>query len=211
MEIRQQLLQAAVKVYSTSGTRGATTRRIAEVAGVNEVTLFRHFGSKDALLRDAVVNIYDHSVPACLPEEPVDPRAELTEWCRRHHRFLTRIRWLLRTSMAEFAEHPEHVAHMCKLPIRIAEELRAYLVTLRSRGLAGGRWDARAASALLMGAVFADATQRDIMPERFPSSEARAIRQYVDLFLASIGATARRPRKRISERSRHASHARRHS
>jgi hypothetical protein len=100
---------------------------------------------------------------------------------------------------------------MCKLPIRIAEELRAYLVTLRSRGLAGGRWDARAASALLMGAVFADATQRDIMPERFPSSEARAIRQYVDLFLASIGATARRPRKRISERSRHASHARRHS
>ena len=73
MEIRQQLLDAAVKVYSTAGTRGATTRRIAETAGVNEVTLFRHFGSKDALLRDAVQNIYDRSVPTSLPDEPSIP------------------------------------------------------------------------------------------------------------------------------------------
>ncbi len=209
MEIRQQLLDAAVKVYSTAGTRGATTRRIAETAGVNEVTLFRHFGSKDALLRDAVQNMYDRSVLTSLPDEPVDPRAELIEWCSRHHRFLSRIRWLLRTSMAEFAEHPEHVAHMCKLPIRIAEELRGYLVKLRGRGMARGMWDPRAASAFLMGAVFADATQRDIMPGRFPSSEAQALRQYVDLFLAGIGATARRPRKRATERQRHGSQARR--
>ena len=40
MEARDQLLQAALKVYAESGTRGATTRRIAQEAGVNEVTLF---------------------------------------------------------------------------------------------------------------------------------------------------------------------------
>jgi hypothetical protein len=155
--------------------------------------------------------MYERSVIATLPDQPADPRTELIEWCRHHHRFLVRIRWLLRTSMAEFAEHPEHVENMCKLPIRIAEELRSYLVRLRARALAGGGWDARTASALLMGAVFADATQRDIMPGRFPASEAQAIRQYVDLFLTSIGATPRSPRKRASERQRHASHARRHS
>jgi len=207
MAIREQLLQAAVKVYSTAGTRGATTRRIAETAGVNEVTLFRHFGSKEALLRDAVQNIYDRSVLARLPEAPADPRAELMDWCRHHHRFLTRIRSLMRTSMAEFAEHPEHVAQACKLPVRIAAELHAYLIKLRARGLARGRWNARAAAALLMGAVFADATQRDIMPERYPYSDERAVAHYLDIFLAGIGATVRRPRRRPSERQQHGSHA----
>jgi AcrR family transcriptional regulator len=187
MEIREQLLRAAVKVYSTAGTRGATTRRIAQEAGVNEVTLFRHFGSKDALLRDAVQTIYDHSVLTRLPADPVDPERELMQWCSHHHQFLVHIRSMLRTSMAEFAEHPEHVAQACKLPIRIADELHAYLVRLRTRGLAAGTWNARAASALLMGALFGDATQRDVMPRRFPYSEQEAVKHYVKLFLTAIG------------------------
>jgi AcrR family transcriptional regulator len=187
MEVREQLLRAAVKVYSTAGTRGATTRRIAQEAGVNEVTLFRHFGSKEALLRDAVQTIYDHSVLTRLPADPTDPESELMQWSRHHHQFLVRIRAMLRTSMAEFAEHPEHVDQACKLPIRIADELHAYLIRLRARGLARGAWNARAASALLMGALFGDATQRDVMPRRFPYSEPQAVRHYVKLFLTAIG------------------------
>ena len=53
---KQQLLDAAVRVYSDAGFRGATTRRIAEEAGVNEVTLFRLFGSKAALIEAAVLH-----------------------------------------------------------------------------------------------------------------------------------------------------------
>jgi AcrR family transcriptional regulator len=192
MEIREQLLRAAVKVYSTAGTRGATTRRIAEEAGVNEVTLFRHFGSKEALLRDAVQTIYDHSVLTRLPADPVDPESELMQWCRHHHQFLVHIRSILRTSMAESVEHPEHVARACKLPISIADELHAYLLKLRAKGLARGTWNARAASALLMGALFADATQRDMMPRRFPYSEREAVRHYVKLFLTAIGTSQKR-------------------
>ena len=193
MVAREQLLNAALKVYSTAGTRGATTRRIAQEARVNEVTLFRHFGSKDALLRDAVQIIYDRAVVKRLPDAPRNPELELTEWCRSHHRFLIRIRSMLRISMAEFAEHPEHGRHACELPVRIADELHQYLLRLRARGLARGRWNARAATALLMGAVFQDATQRDIMPGRFPASARESVRQYVGLFLTAIN--ARRPRR----------------
>lgn len=189
MDIRDQLREAALKVYSTAGTRGATTRRIAREAGVNEVTLFRHFGSKDALLRDAVQNVYDRSALTRLPDRPKDPQLELTEWCTRHHQFLIRMRSILRISMAELAEQPEHMKLACRLPVRVADELHAYLLKLRAGGLAHGRWNARAAAALLMGAVFADATQRDVMPERFPYSETDAVRHYVALFLAAIGAS----------------------
>jgi AcrR family transcriptional regulator len=187
MDAREQLLQAAIRVYGAAGTRGATTRRIAREAGVNEVTLFRQFGSKEALLRGAIQSIYDRDVLRPLPDEPADPWRELTDWCRVHHEFLIRIRSMLRTSMAEFPEHPEHMTEACKLPLRVASELRDYLLRLRARGLARGRWSARAATALLMAAIFEDAMQRDIMPARFPSPAREAVRQYVALVLTAIG------------------------
>ncbi len=49
-DTRQRILQAATKLFSEVGYALATTRLIAEAADVNEVTLFRHFGSKKALL-----------------------------------------------------------------------------------------------------------------------------------------------------------------
>jgi len=49
-ETRRRILIAARDIYEAKGTRGTTTREVAERAGVNEATLFRHFGSKGALL-----------------------------------------------------------------------------------------------------------------------------------------------------------------
>ncbi|MGL5815913.1 MAG: TetR/AcrR family transcriptional regulator [Phycicoccus sp.] len=51
---RVRLLEAALAEVAERGPRGATTRRIADRAGVNEATVFRHFGSKDALVGAAV-------------------------------------------------------------------------------------------------------------------------------------------------------------
>ncbi len=49
-ETRERILSAAREVIAKKGKRGATTREIADVAGVNEATLFRHFGTKEALI-----------------------------------------------------------------------------------------------------------------------------------------------------------------
>jgi AcrR family transcriptional regulator len=47
---RERILDAALQTFSKDGIRGATTRKIARKARVNEVTLFRHFRSKEQLL-----------------------------------------------------------------------------------------------------------------------------------------------------------------
>jgi AcrR family transcriptional regulator len=52
MEIRDRILDAAKRVYAKHGFRGATTRLIAIEADVNEVTIFRTFGSKAAHMRE---------------------------------------------------------------------------------------------------------------------------------------------------------------
>ncbi len=46
---RQQLLDTALEVFSRRGFEGATTKEIANAAGVNEAVIFRHFPNKQAL------------------------------------------------------------------------------------------------------------------------------------------------------------------
>jgi AcrR family transcriptional regulator len=48
---KKRILAAAELVFSRDGFQSATTREIARQAGVNEVTLFRHFRTREELLR----------------------------------------------------------------------------------------------------------------------------------------------------------------
>jgi len=52
---RRLLLDAARDLFARQDYRSTTTREIAEAAGVTEHLLFRHFGSKAALFREALV------------------------------------------------------------------------------------------------------------------------------------------------------------
>ncbi|MGP4053637.1 TetR/AcrR family transcriptional regulator [Mycobacterium sp. 4D054] len=54
-EARRLLLDAARDLFARRDYRSTTTREIAEAAGVSEYLLFRHFGSKAGLFREALV------------------------------------------------------------------------------------------------------------------------------------------------------------
>ncbi len=54
-EPRRLLLDAARTLFARRDYRSTTTREIAEAAGVSEYLLFRHFGSKAGLFREALV------------------------------------------------------------------------------------------------------------------------------------------------------------
>ena len=201
MDARELLLQAALKVYSTSGIRGATTRRLAQEAGVNEVTLFRHFGSKEALMHEALAWKAEQVLEARLPEIPSDPEAELTEFCRSHYKALWEHRALIRVCMGEFSEHPEATRMACRTPTRIAGLLQAYLKRLKASGLASGDWHPQAAASMLMGTMFADVLGRDCTPERYGYSERDAVRHYLSLFLRAIGVEKGAPVRASRSRS----------
>jgi len=48
-----RLVEAAVQLFSRQGFKGTSTRDIAQLAGVNEATLFRYFAKKADLFRAA--------------------------------------------------------------------------------------------------------------------------------------------------------------
>ena len=185
---RQQLLEAAARVYSDVGFRGATTRRIAEEAGVNEVTLFRLFGSKAALIGEAVRTQSAGGPSASLPDVPTDPAAELTAWAEDDHAFMFECRGMIRTTMAEMNERPECALEVADHPVESFRALRSYIERLAAHGFIPTAKDAGPSAAMLKGSLFADAMGRDMMPEMFPPIE-QAPATYVRLFLRSLGAT----------------------
>ncbi len=54
---KEKILEATLSLISEKGYLGATTRDIAMRAGISEITLFRHFGSKENLF-EGVLNRY---------------------------------------------------------------------------------------------------------------------------------------------------------
>jgi AcrR family transcriptional regulator len=50
-ETSEKIMKVALKLFSEQGYYSTTTKQIAEEAGVNELTIFRHFGSKSNLFQ----------------------------------------------------------------------------------------------------------------------------------------------------------------
>lgn len=182
---RQKLLEAAARVFAEVGFRGATTRRIAEEAGVNEVTLFRLFGSKAQLMSEAIECIHSDT-HVVLPDEPGDVEAELTEYFRASLEFMRRIRFMIRKTLAELEERPEMAAFVCEQKNPQFQQLVAYAAKVRQPVTAEEEEDLRTACTMLMAAIFSDAVGREVVPTIYPTPASEAAKKYVRVFLKMV-------------------------
>src|SRR5213083_2121512 len=105
-EITNRILAAAARVYAQHGFRGATTRLIAAEAGVNEVTLFRTFGSKAQLLQ-AMLSSHTSATSVPVIVDMVNPRGALIEWCKSVLQHLRSHAHIIRKTIAEASERPD--------------------------------------------------------------------------------------------------------
>jgi len=199
MDIRDRILDAAKRVYEQHGFRGATTRLIAIEAGVNEVTIFRTFGSKAALFEALMQTHVSQSPIPPLPDNPADPEHDLTEWVTSVLTHMRENRALIRTSFGEIEERPEAAICMCEGPNCAGMLLTDYVLRLQSLGLADKDGDIPTTVAMLMSSMFGDAISRDIMPNTFPQPESEAPQKYVRVFMRALGVTPAMAR-RVSRR-----------
>ncbi len=186
MPTRKTLLDATAQLFAELGWRGTTTRRIAELAGVNEVTLFRKFGSKESLLVEAVRCQAEGAMQDQLPAKPADLRAELLTWATAHHGHLHERSGMIRTCLAEFEEHPELAPVATEGAERTMADMLRYLGEARRLGLIGQNGSLEAATVMLMNALFMDAITRDVLPGCALVSTGDAVAAFVDHTLRAL-------------------------
>src|SRR5436190_5441128 len=133
---RERLLDAAFAVCAERGLH-ATTREIADAAKVNEVTLFRHFGSKEKL----IAALFERSVAAQMAalddaaSDANDLGQDLLRYARRFNQMLFEHEPLIRTLIGEAHRFPDaarQVIHDSVKPMR--RRLIAYLRRARQSG-----------------------------------------------------------------------------
>lgn len=199
---KDHILEAAARLYGEHGFRGTTTRRIAEEADCNEVTLFRLFGSKTALLLEAL-RVHSTQPNQCqLTDTPVDPLAELTEWATHKRRAISGMRSIIRKAMSEFEENPDMPKCITHGASATYTALREYLQRLHAAGFTDGKADVSTAASMLISTIFHDAIARDMMPNAFPQPSSAAPGMYANLCLKSLGYDAAAHKSRVNGRRR---------
>lgn len=108
LSTRQRLLEAARAEFGERGIEAATTRGIAERAGCNEVTLFRHFESKQKLLAAVVQETSEHfsSICNCGADFSGEPLEDLERFARVYNESLERCEGMARALIGEGRRRP---------------------------------------------------------------------------------------------------------
>jgi AcrR family transcriptional regulator len=100
------LFEAVVSAFAERGYDAATTQEMARRAGVNEVTLFRRYGNKAALIEAALGHCLLSS-PFGQLEASDDARADLVAIVEAYRRTYRGYGGAVLTLMNEMAHHPE--------------------------------------------------------------------------------------------------------
>ena len=135
---RDRILDAAVALFCERGYKGTTTRAIAERARVNEVTVFRHFGTKQGLFMAVVQRETD--VTEALESFELRPTgdmvADLTGVGRAMYSNMTSRTALFKLIMTEVTRDPSKWAAVSHAPFGVLSKLEGYFEEARRLGMA---------------------------------------------------------------------------
>jgi AcrR family transcriptional regulator len=189
---RQRLLDAAFQVCSERGLHGATTREIADAAQVNEVTLFRHFGSKEKLIAALFQRVAEAQSELFSEAQPAanDLERDLTRYAHRYNDLLTSNEALIRTLIGEARRHPEQARQIiCEAAKPMRLRLINYVRAAQKAGAVRRNLDVGPAVDAFTGMLLAGMLRRTSLPHLIDYPEKDYLVTVVDLFLSGIAAT----------------------
>ncbi len=183
----KRLLDATLKLISEKGYIGATTREIAREAGVTELTLFRHFGTKEKLFEELLKNhTFLPKLKELIPElEGLTSEDALRLIATRFLLSLKERKSMVKIMYSEVTIYPEKIK---KLYNKFIDDLRATLATyfkgLRKKGLLR-KISPDMAARLFLGILFSYFRSEEIMREEGMKKQKmkRNINEFVDIFM----------------------------
>jgi len=185
----QRILDAAMKVFAEDGFEGARTRKIAELAGVNEVTLFRKFQSKENILRvvmmknrDIVLQALD---PVFLNENRENFQVNLHSLCENIMKIIEERIDMMVILIAESRKKPEIAQILAPVPKMILMRLTDYFEQQQKQGKMRNVNPKVAALACISYLFYSNLLRRMLRDNNLSGSKEE-FEAFIDIFLNGI-------------------------
>ncbi|WFD11862.1 TetR/AcrR family transcriptional regulator [Tepidibacter hydrothermalis] len=132
---KEKILQASMDLFVRNGYKKTTTKLIAKEAGVNEVTIFRLFGKKKAIIEEIIKYKMSNMDPLTSYFKN-DAKFNLSEdLCKSsvlYFNSMSKNMPLMLTLLEELGEDFERI--FSKLPMRVKESYKSYFDEMYKRG-----------------------------------------------------------------------------
>ena len=188
-ETEQRILNAAMKVFSEDGFEGARTRRIAELAGVNEVTLFRKFQSKENILRVVMMKNRDIVLQALdtvfLNENRANFQVNLHSLCENIMKIIEERIDMMIILIAESRKKPEIAGILAPVPEMILMRLTDYFEQQQKQGKMRNV-NPRVAALACISYFFYSNLLRRMLRDNNSSGSKEEFESFIDIFLNGI-------------------------
>jgi AcrR family transcriptional regulator len=124
-DTKKRIIDTAMELFSKNGYSCTTTRSIAEIAGVNELTIFRNFETKEGLLSAVIDQNLDlddikDQLPMKLKGTPEEDLFSLVSMIRMNLRKRSAI---YRLAFREITTNPVVSKKLARLPILVKGEM----------------------------------------------------------------------------------------
>jgi AcrR family transcriptional regulator len=145
-ETRNRIMHVALRLFSEQGYYATPTKKIAQEAGVNELTLFRHFGSKEKLFHETtkkyvedinLKNEITHHITMDFETSMIEIAKDYLDYCYKNER-IYKIQMRLNDDEKEFVR--------LKLSRNLKEILSEYFDELIEKGSIEGDSETMAAT-----------------------------------------------------------------
>ena len=135
-QTRARIMQAASQLFTEKGFSGTTTRAIAELARVNEVTLFRHFGTKEKLAKAIMDQFGGQAIAGDLELRfSGDYVQDLTLMGQMMMKVMTERVDAIRMAICEAGNFPEFRQVVAENPRQLRQMLARYFESQMKAGL----------------------------------------------------------------------------
>ncbi|GER94141.1 TetR/AcrR family transcriptional regulator [hot springs metagenome] len=184
---RDKILEAAQELFSQKGYLGATTKEIARASGIAEVTLFRHFPSKENLFENVIVTrSFLPALKDLLPEvEGMPYEMALNVIAKRFLETLSSKKNLIQIMHSEMHRYPEKI-HMIHNSIidDVIKTLASYFEKLKTKGLLKD-FNSELGARAFLGMFFSYFTGQELKKrKKYKGDDTEmTIREYVNIFV----------------------------
>ncbi len=188
-DTEDKILDATIKLLDKDGWKGATTKKIASEAGVNEITLFRKFNNKEQLLRAAKkrsANRFLEELDLLFKlDDSQEIKTYLTTIWRNASKMIDKRINLIRISMEEVRGIPFEEKVLPKISKMIIEHLVNYFQKKIDQGLIRDI-DPEVAALNIFSIVFQMDIVWKIYDQKPPVTDETIMENFLEIFLNGI-------------------------